>query len=94
MFCYRFYGSTAETFAAEPAVLREETEMIVRRTVHRVRPGHVGDFLELGKSTPDSPLAFATKRTYTASVGVEGTTVCHELELEDLTELDQTWAAR
>ena len=67
--------------------------MIVQRTIHRAKPGHVGDFLELGKSTPNSPLSLATKRTYTASVGVEATTVCHELEFEDLAELDQTWAA-
>ena len=67
--------------------------MIVQRVFHQVKQGHLREFLELMKSQPESVLSFATKRTYTASIGVSSHTVSHELEFEDLAELDQTWDA-
>ena len=67
--------------------------MIVQRVFHRVKPGRVGEFLDLMKSQSASALTGPTKRTYTAHIGPSGYTVCHELEFADLAELDQVWAA-
>ena len=67
--------------------------MIVQRVFHEVKAGHLGEFLALMKSQPESVLSRQTYRTYTAHIGPSSHTVCHELEFGDLAELDQVWAA-
>ena len=67
--------------------------MIVQRVIHHVKQGRMDEFLALMKSKPDSVLNQATKRTYTSHIVPVMSTVVHEMEYEDLAEMEKTWAA-